>query len=114
MTDVSSTPEKKRIRRALVNAGLATLEAQGWKVARVKGGGKSRIRRISKNGKTHLAVIRTTQDQFLAFPRNEDDTGWVTLDEMNYVVAASVDDMENPEHVAATLDGADGRCVGRR
>ena len=89
MTDVSKTPEKNRIRRALVNAALTTLEQQGWKIARVKGGGKGRVRRITKNGKSQLAVIRTTQDQFLAFPRNEDDTGWVTLDEMDLVVAAS-------------------------
>jgi hypothetical protein len=97
MANVTKTPEKKRIRRALVNAALKTLEQQGWKVARVKGGGKGRVRRITKNGKSHLAVIRTSQDQFLAFPRNEDDTGWVTLDDMEYVVAASVDDVEAPK-----------------
>src|SRR5688500_12007934 len=72
LADVSKTPEKKRIRRGLINAALATLEREGWKVARVKGGGKGRVRRITKNGKSQLAVVRTTQDTWIAFPRNED------------------------------------------
>lgn len=96
MTDVSKTPEKKRIRRALVNAALETLEKNGWKLARVKGGGKGRLRRISKNGKSQLAAIRTTQDGWIAFPRTGDDESWVTLSEVDVVVASSVDDRTNP------------------
>ncbi|MEN3339856.1 MAG: hypothetical protein V7647_3532 [Acidobacteriota bacterium] len=97
MTNVTKTPEKKRIRRALVAAALAVLEREGWKVARVKGSGKSRVRRISKNGQSQLAVIRTSQDRLLAFPRNQDDTGWLTLDDVQMVVAAVVDDPANPK-----------------
>jgi hypothetical protein len=97
MTDVSKTPEKKRIRRALVKAALGTLERHGWKVARVKGGGKGRLRRITKNGKHQLAAIRTTQDGWLAFPRTEDDASWVTLSEVDVVVASAVDDRANPK-----------------
>lgn len=97
MTDVSRTPEKKVIRVALVNAALATLERQGWAVAKVRGGGKGRIRKITKGGKSRLAVIRTTQDRYLAFPRNEEDSGWITLSEVDVVVAASVDDPTDPK-----------------
>lgn len=97
MTDVSKTEGKKIIRRALVNAALVTLERQGWKAARVKGHGKGRVRRITKNGHSQLAVIRTTQDTWIAFPRNEDDTSWVTLDDVDVVVAASVDDPADPK-----------------
>jgi hypothetical protein len=97
MANVTKTPEKKRIRRALVAAALATLERDGWKVARVKGHGKSRVRRISKNGKSQLALIKTSQDQFLAIPRNPDDTGWLTLDDVDVVIAAVVDDPANPK-----------------
>jgi hypothetical protein len=97
MTNVSKTEEKKRVRRALVNAALATLEKQGWKAARVKGGGMGRVRRITKNGKSQLAVIRTSQDQYLAFPRTDDDSAWTTLSEVDVVVASVVDDRRKPQ-----------------
>jgi hypothetical protein len=98
MANVTKTVEKKRIRRALVSAALAVLERDGWKVSRVKGGGKSRIRRITKNGTTKLAALRTSQDLWIAFPRNEDDTAWATLGEVDVVVASSVDDSTNPQY----------------
>lgn len=107
MTDVSSTPEKKRIRRFLINAAISTLESQGWKVARVKGGGKGRVRRITKENASQLAVIRTTQDTWIAFPRNQDDTKWVTLSDVDVVVAASVDDPANPRFALVHLFDAD-------
>ena len=97
MTDVSKTPAKKRIRRALVAAALTVLETEGWTVARVKGGGKGRVRRITKNGKSQLAVVRTTQDTWIAFPRTLDDKKWLTLSDVDVVVAASVDDPANPK-----------------
>lgn len=97
MTDVSKTPEKKRIRRALVAAALETLERQGWKVARVKGGGKGRLRRITKNGKSQLAAIRTSQDGWLGIPRTDDDASWVTLSEVDVVVVSAVDDPTSPK-----------------
>lgn len=107
MTDVSSTPEKKRIRRALINAAISALENQGWKLTRVKGGGKGRVRRIAKDGESHLALIRTTQDTWIAFPRNQDDTKWVTLSNVDVVVAASVDDPARPKFAQVHLFDAD-------
>lgn len=107
MTDVTKTPEKKRIRVRLVNAALDTLERQGWTVTRVTGAGTGRVRRISKDGKTRLAVIRTTQDTWIAFPRNEDDTKWITLSDVDEVVIASVDDPQNPKFANVHMVEAD-------
>jgi hypothetical protein len=97
MANVTKTPEKKRIRVALVNAALATLEKEGWKVARVRGGGKGRVRRITKGSKSLLAAIRTSQDEYIAFPRTEDDSEWATLADVDVVVCAAVDDARNPK-----------------
>jgi hypothetical protein len=103
MTDVLKTPEKKIIRRALVAAAYATLEREGWKVGRARGRGvKGRVREITKDGKTQLAAIRTSQDHWIAFPRNQSprnqqDTKWVTLADVDVVVAAAVDDPTQPK-----------------
>lgn len=97
MTNIAKTSEKKRIRRILVSAALTTLERDGWKVARVRGGGKGRVRRITKGGKSLLAAVRTSQIEWIAFPRNDDDTAWVTLSDVDVVVAAVLDDAANPK-----------------
>jgi hypothetical protein len=97
MTDVLKTPEKKRIRRALIAAALAVLNKEGWKVSQEGSKVKGRVRQITKNGRTHLAAIRTSQDGWIAFPRNRKDTKWVTLSDVEVVVAASVDDSAQPK-----------------
>lgn len=107
MTDVSKTPEKKRIRKRLVAAALETLERQGWKVTRVTGVGTGRVRRISRNGTSRLAAIRTSQDTWIAFPRSLDDTKWITLSDVDVVVAASVDDPINPKFAQVHMIEAD-------
>jgi hypothetical protein len=110
MTNVVKTPEKKWLRTKLVRAGLETLEKEGWTVAKVSGAGKGRVRRISKGNVTKLAAIRTTQDTWIAFPRNEDDTAWVTLSDVDVVVAISVDDPEHPQFAKVHfLDAGDLR-----
>ncbi|HEY1707101.1 MAG TPA: hypothetical protein VGG10_02465 [Rhizomicrobium sp.] len=96
MTNVSATPEKVAIRRGLRAAAEAALREQGNKVERVQGAGKSSLRRITKGGVSKLVSIRTTQDRWIAFPRNKQDTGFTTLEEVDFVVAASVDDQHNP------------------
>jgi hypothetical protein len=96
MTNVSATPEKMAFRRGLRNAAEEALKGQGYKVERVQGAGKSSLRRITKGGVSKLVTIRTTQDRWVAFPRNKQDTAFTTLEEVDFVVAASVDDKENP------------------
>lgn len=97
MTNVYGSPEKMTMKAALFAAAMAALEKDGWKVSRVAGSGKSSVRRITKGKDSKIVSIRTTQDRSIAFPRVEGDKSWRTLDEVDAVVAASVDDKENPQ-----------------
>jgi hypothetical protein len=96
MTNVYNTPEKVTMKTALFGAAISALERDGWKVERVAGSGKSSVRRITKGKESKVVSIRTTQDRSIAFPRIEGDKSWRTLDEVDAVVAASVDDKEDP------------------
>jgi ribosomal protein L14 len=95
MTDVSSTPEKVATRRGLFRLGEKALEAQGWAISRVPRGGKSSLRQITRGKETKKVSIRTSQDTWIAFPRRPDGS-WVTLDEVDFVVAVSVNDRLSP------------------
>jgi hypothetical protein len=96
MTDVSATPLKLERRAFLFKVALEALEAQGWAVERIARLGKSSVRRITKGKESKTVSIRTSQDTWIAFPRNNEDNGWATLADVDYVVAASVDDHEKP------------------
>jgi hypothetical protein len=96
MTNIYGTPEKVTMKAALFGAAISALEDSGWKVERVVGSGKSSVRRITKGTVSKVVSIRTTQDRSIAFPRIEGDKSWRTLDEVDAVVAASVDDKDNP------------------
>src|SRR3989442_14378184 len=86
MTNVFKTPEKHERKKRLFQIGVQTLQKEGWTVTREKLG-KSSVRRISKNGDSKLVSIRTTQDTWLAFPPEPNGKGWVTLDDVEVVVA---------------------------
>lgn len=90
MTDIGG-PNKTRIRRLLVDSCIQVLKKNGWIVTKASGFGNARIHRIAKGGHSKLAAIRTTQDQWIAFPRTKDDTRWATLSDVDVVVVASVD-----------------------
>jgi hypothetical protein len=97
MTNVSGTPKKRATRRGLFAFAVQALEKQGWTVTRVPRGGKASLRQISRSGETHKVSIRTSQDTWIAFPRDRSGKdGWVTLDDVDFVVAASVNDKVNP------------------
>jgi hypothetical protein len=96
MTNIFSTPAKRANRNGLFAAAVETLERQGYKVERIARIGKSSVRRITKNGVSQKVSIRTSQDKWIAFPRNEKNDGWGTLEDVDTVVAASVDDQHNP------------------
>jgi hypothetical protein len=97
MTNVIGTVEKKFTRQILFAFGERFLEQMGYKVSRIPRGGKASLRSISKDGKTYKVSIRTSQDTWIAFPRNSSDTGWVTLDDVDYVIAVSVNDRHAPK-----------------
>jgi hypothetical protein len=103
MTNVFATPEKGERRDRLFEIGIEALKAQGWAVDRVPGLGKSSVRRIKKDSEEKLVAIRTTQDRWIAFPRTGDDSGWLTLDDVDAVVAVSVDDKEQPKFALVHL-----------
>jgi hypothetical protein len=93
----TEVPIKTSNRRKLFDLGQRALEEAGWRVERVQGISKSSVRRIVKDDKQYTVSIRTTQNTWIAFPRDEDDAGWVTLDDVDYVVAVTVDKKENPK-----------------
>jgi len=97
MTNVSATSEKVAIRGKLFQAALKALKDEGWTVERIAGSGKASVRRITKGKLAKVVSIRTTQDQWIAFPRTPDDNAWATLQDVDCVVASSVDDYDNPQ-----------------
>jgi len=107
MTNVFGTPEKIHMRDRLFEIAQNALVERGWSVERVPGAGKASLRRLRKDGEAKLATIRTSQDTSIAFPRNRANSGWLTLDEADVVVAASVDDRLNPKFALVHMIDAD-------
>lgn len=103
MTNVLGTPEKEAIKKQLFRAGIDTLQQRGWTVEKIRGFGKSSVRKITMGGKSRKVSIRTSQDTWIAFPRNHKDSGWVTLDDVELVVAVSVDDRDDPKFAQVHL-----------
>jgi hypothetical protein len=97
MTNVYGHPEKASMRDRLFGIGLDTLRKEGWKVDKIPGFGKSSVRRITRGGRSRKVSIRTSQDTYVAFPRNEKDNGWITLSDVDVVLAVSVDDADEPK-----------------
>lgn len=96
MTNVSGSPEKKSLRKKLFRNAVQALEEAGWRVETVRRSGKSSVRQITKGTIVKTVSIRTSQDTWIAFPRNENNNGWATLDDVDYVVASTVDSHKHP------------------
>ena len=96
MTNINKTPEKLVTRKRLGDIGVEALQMDGWAVEKIRGSGKSSMRRITRGKERRDIAIRTTQDQWIAFPRNDSDDGWKTLADVDAVVVVSVDDVVNP------------------
>ena len=94
-----NTPVKVLLRGRLEKAALDALERNGWTVTKTSEFGITRVCRITKNGVSKLAAIRTSQDTWVAFLRNKDNTKWTTLADVDVVVAASVDHKLDPKFV---------------
>lgn len=62
---------------------------------------------LTKDGKTQTASIRTTRDRWVAFPPLDDGKRWKTLDDVDLVLVAAVDDRLNPQNVDVYLFPAD-------
>lgn len=103
MTNIFATPEKVSLRTRLFQAAEEALEKEGWKVERIARSGKASIRRITKGKIQKTVSIRTTQDTWIAFPRTPADDAWATLADVDYVVASSVDNRDNPQFARVHL-----------
>jgi len=86
-------------RHLLVGAAKKALDAQGYSLARVPGRGLSNVWRVTRNGATQVAAIRTTRDRWIAFPPLDGGSKWKTLDDVDLVVVAAVDSKENPQNI---------------
>ena len=110
MPNINANRSVVEKRKRLFEIGIEALEKEGWRVEKVPGAGKPSLRRIRKEGKTTLISIRTTQDTWIAFPRDQQDEGWTTLSDVDLVLAVSVDDKEKPRYGQAHLiDGKEMR-----
>jgi len=109
MANIFGSPEKGITKTRLFEIGLQTLQEQGWTIERVPMG-KSSVRRITRNGERKIVSIRTTQDTWIAFPRDKSDKSWVTLSNVDAVVAVSVDDRDDPKFAKVhMIDGKEMR-----
>ncbi|MFG6081583.1 hypothetical protein ACEUZ9_002207 [Paracoccus litorisediminis] len=111
MTNIFGRPGKLTNKNFLFSAAVTALEGEGWKVEKIRGSGKGSVRRITRGGESKTVSIRTTQDTWIAFPRDAEDKVWSTLDGVDAVVAASVDDRYDPKFAQIhMLDGDDVRA----
>jgi hypothetical protein len=93
--------------RLLCEAAKRAMEAGGYELARVPGRGLSNLWLFERNGKRGSASIRTTRDRWFAFPPLNKGTKWKTLDDVDVVLVAAVDDPDNPEKVEVYIFDAD-------
>ena len=84
---------------ALVDAAKKTLQDSGYELKKIPGRGLSNMWEITKNGTTERASIRTTRDRYIAFPPLDGGEKWRTLDDVDVVVVATVDDKDDPQNV---------------
>lgn len=96
MTNIFKDEWKRWRKRRLFQIGVELLESQGWRVTKERGLGKASVRRITRGAESLLISIRTTQDRWLAFPPKPNGKGWITLDDVDVVLAVSVDDTDDP------------------
>ena len=101
MTNIFQTSEKKSLKDVLFETGMLALKQTGWTVTRTPGIGGSSVRQISKGREAGLVSIRTSQDTWIAFPRDPQDQRWVTLSDVDFVLAVSVDNKEAPRFANA-------------
>ncbi|MBI4178255.1 hypothetical protein HY522_02375 [bacterium] len=110
MTNIFQTPKKGRTKTLLFQLGVKALQQQGYKVERIQGIGKSSVRRITKGSQSLKVAIRTSQDTWIAFPRDRQDKKWVTLSEVDAVVAVTVDNPDDPRFAQVhMIEGDDMR-----
>ena len=107
MTNEMKELSKSKRWHVLVEAAKRGVQEQGYTMQRVAGRGLSNIWNIEKDGESQVASIRTTQDRWFAFPPLKDGAAWKTLDDVEAVIVAAVDDREDPENAEVYMFPAD-------
>ena len=88
----------------MVGAAVAAMEKNhGWKMSRRPGRGLSNTWLMEKDGQTFTASIRTSQDRWLAFPPLNAGQKWKTLDDVQKVIVATVDNPQDPDLIEVYL-----------
>lgn len=84
-----------------VSAGAATkaLIDAGYQLTRLPGRGRSNVYTAQKGAKSELISVRTTRGRKFAFPSINKGKAWLTLDDVDSVVVAAVNDRKNPETI---------------
>lgn len=93
--------------RLLVSAAIEGAKRNGYALKRQPGRGLSNTWEVAKDGETKIASVRTTRDRWIAFPPLEEGKRWKTLDDVDLVLVAAVDDNKNPQNVDVYLFPAD-------
>lgn len=97
--------DNQKTLRGLVQVGL---KQKGYDVEVVRGSGGARLR-LSKDGKTALALVRTSSDRWLGWMRTQDGE-WRGMGDGDLVVTAVLDREEKPTQAEIyALDPADVR-----
>lgn len=81
-----------------VSVGAATkaLTETGYHLVKLPGRGRSNVYAATKDGKMIRISIRTTKGRKFAFPSTDKGKAWLTLDDVEVVVVAAVDDRDDP------------------
>ncbi len=87
----------------MVDAAKQGAERAGFKLYRLPGRGLSNVWSLEKAGQGRVTSIRTTRDRWIAFPPLVNGTKWKTLDDVELVLVAAVDDKERPKNVQIYL-----------
>jgi hypothetical protein len=91
----------------MVRGAIKGAEKAGYTLKRQPGRGLSNTYEVTKDGKTRVASVRTTQDRAIAFPPLKKGTVWKTLSDVDLVLVAAVDDKDNPQSVYVHMIPAD-------
>jgi hypothetical protein len=91
----------------MTGAAVKGAAQAGYTLKRQPGRGLSNTWELTKDGVTQVASLRTTRDRWIAFPPLESGKRWKTLDNVELVLVAAVDDPENPQNVSVYLFPAD-------
>jgi hypothetical protein len=87
----------------LVGAAKRALADAGFALHRVPGRGRSNVWEIEQKGRVSKVSIRTTKDRWFAFPPLKRGSEWKTLDHVDQVIVAAVDDPQEPKKVEVYL-----------